>query len=132
MKNVQSFQESCGKDQAFTSELESHYIGYLYQMILDLKQCDLVDTPYFNPQISYSSDLEEDVQYPQNLIKSKQKFYHSMENNEQDTKVKHPSQFYANYWCSLKYHCVMAKFIFSTSPTQVENEPNFSIAGFFS
>ena len=101
-------------------------------MILDLKQCDLVDTPYFNPQISYSSDLEEDVQYPQNLMKSKQKVYHSMENNEQDAKVKHPSQFYANYWCSLKYHCVMAELIFSTAPIQVENEPNFSIAGYFS
>ena len=88
-------------------------------MILDLKQCDLVDTPYFNSQISYSSDLEEDVQYPQNLIKSKQKVYHSMENNEQDVKVKYPYQFYSNYRLSLKNNCVMDELIFSIFPTQV-------------
>ena len=57
MKSFRSFQESCGKDQVFTSELKSYYIVHFYQLMLDLKQCDLVGTPYLNAQISDSSDL---------------------------------------------------------------------------
>ena len=37
-------------------------------MMLDSKQCDIMDSPYLNTQISNSSDLEEDVQSPQNLL----------------------------------------------------------------
>ena len=81
MKNVQAFQESCGKDKAFTSELKSHYIGYLYQLILDLKQCDIVDSPYLNAKISDWSYLEEDVQYAQDLLKAKHKVYRFMAKN---------------------------------------------------
>ena len=68
INNFQAFQESCEKYQAFTIEFKSHYIGYLYQLTLDLKQFDLVDPPYLNTQISDSSDSEEDVQSPHNLI----------------------------------------------------------------
>ena len=58
--------------------------------MLDLKQCNIVDPPYLNSQISDSSDLEEDVQSPQNLPKAGQKVYCSMAMNEQYAKVKHP------------------------------------------
>ena len=96
--------------------------------MLYLKQCNIVYPPYLNSQISDSSDSEEDVQYPQNLLKSKYNVFY-MANNEQDAKVIHPAQFYANYHFSLKHCCVIAKLIFSIAPTQVENENNFSIAG---
>ena len=69
--------------------------------------------------MSDQNDLEEDVQYPQNLLKSEHKVYHSMANNEQDVKVKHPYQFYSNYRLSLKNNCVMDELIFSIFPTQV-------------
>ena len=68
MKNVQAFQKSRENYRAFTSELKSNHIGYLYQLMSDFKQCDIVDPPYLNKQISDSSDLEEDVQSPQNLL----------------------------------------------------------------
>ena len=45
MKNVQSFQESCGMDRSFTSAFKSIYIRYLYQLILDFKLCHIVDPP---------------------------------------------------------------------------------------
>ena len=82
----------------FTSELKSHYIVYLYRLILDLKQCDIVEPPYLNAQISGSSGLEEDVQSPQNLIESDNKLYRFVENNKQDVKFKHLAQLYTNYW----------------------------------
>ena len=97
IKEFQAFQESCGKDQSFTSEFKSHYIGYFYQLILDLKQCNLVDPHYLNTQISDPSDSEEDLQSPWNLLKSEHKVYCSMEKNKQDEKVKHPSHFCAKY-----------------------------------
>ena len=87
--------------------------------MLDLKQSDLVDTPYLNAQISDSSVSGEDVKSPQNLLEDDHKFYHSMANNEQDVKVKHPYQFYSNYRLSLKNNCVMDELIFSIFPTQV-------------
>ena len=62
--------------------------------MLYLKQCDIVDPPDLNSQIRYLSDLEEDVQSPQNLLEAEHKLYCSMQNNEQDAKVKHMSQFY--------------------------------------
>ena len=96
--------------------------------MLDFKQCDLVDPPYLNAQISDLGDLEDDVQSSHNLLKAEKRVYHSMAKNEQDAKVKHLSQFYTNYWCSLKNHCVMAKLILSIASTQVENERNFLIA----
>ena len=91
-----------------------------------------MDPPYLNSQISDYSDLEEDVQYPQNLLEAEHKVYRYMAKNEQDTKVKHPSQLYTKYRCSLKHHSVMAKLIFSIAPNQVENEHDFSIAIVFS
>ena len=81
----------------FTNELKSHHIGYLYQLVLDLKQCDLIDPPYLNSQISDPIDLEEDVQYLQNLLGAEHKVYTSVAKNEQYAKVKHFTQFYANY-----------------------------------
>ena len=78
------------------------------------------------------SDAEEYVQYPQNLIEAYHKVYRYLENNEKYVKVKHLDQFYAKYWCSLKHHCVTAKFIFSIDLNQVENERGFSISGVFS
>ena len=101
-------------------------------MMLDLKPCDIVDPPYLNAQIHDLRDLEEYVQSPQNLIEAEHKVYCLMEKNQQDAKVKHLSQFYSKYRCSLKYHCSMANLILSIASTQVENECNFSIAGFFS
>ena len=79
MKSFRSFQESCGKDQVFTSELKSYYIVHFYQLMLDLKQCDLVGTPYLNAQISDSSDLEYNVQSPQSLSGDEHKVYCYME-----------------------------------------------------
>ena len=99
---------------------------------MDLKQFDIVDTPYPNTQISDSSDSEEDVQSPQNLLNAEHKFYSSMENNERNAKVKHLAQFYTKYWCSLKHNFVIAKFVLSISPTQFGNEFDLSIAGVFS
>ena len=95
MRNVQVIKELCKKDWAFTSELKYRCVGYLYQLVLDLKQSDFVDPPYLNAQISYLSDLEENVQSPQNLLEADHKVYHYMENNKQDSKVKHPDHFYA-------------------------------------
>ena len=100
-------------------------------MVLDLRQCDLVEPPYLNAQISDFSYSEEDIQYPQVLLEAVHKAYCSMAKNGQDAKVKHTAQFYAKYRCSLKYHFVMAKSIFSIAPTPVENERGFSIAGVF-
>ena len=62
--------------------------------MLYLKQCDLVEPPYHNVKISYLSDSEDYVQYIHNLINAKHKVYHSMAKNEQDAKVKNPSQLY--------------------------------------
>ena len=81
-------------------------------MMLDLKQCNLMDTPCLNAQISDSNDLEEDVQSYQNLLEDDHKVYRYMENNEQYVKVKHPAHFYAKYRCLLKHHFVMATLIF--------------------
>ena len=53
-----------------------------------------MDTLYLDTKNIYSSDLEEDVQSPQNLLEAEHKVYCSMQNNEQDAKVKHMSQFY--------------------------------------
>ena len=64
-------------------------------MVLDLKQYALVDTPYLYAQISYSSDLEEDLQYPNKLLEAEHKVYCSMANNERDVKIKHPAHLYA-------------------------------------
>ena len=89
--------------------------------MLGLKKCNIVDPPSLNAQISDLSYLEEDVQYPQNLVGDKHKLYHSKAKNEQDAKVKHLSQFYSNYRCSLKHNCVMAELILSIAPIQVEN-----------
>ena len=66
-------------------------------MVLDLRQCDLVDPPYLNTQISDSSYLEEDIQSHQVLLEAVQKAYCSMAKNGQDAKVKHPAQLYAKY-----------------------------------
>ena len=101
-------------------------------MALDLRQCDLVDPPYLNIQMSDSSYLEEDTQYPQVLLEAVHISYRYMANNGQDAKVKYPIQFYVKYLCSLKYHFVMAESIFSIAPTPVESERDFSIAGVFS
>ena len=85
-------------------------------MALDLRQCDLVDPPYLNIQMSDSSYLEEDTQYPQVLLEAVHISYRYMANNGQDAKVKYPIQFYVKYLCSLKYHFVMAESIFSIVP----------------
>ena len=79
--------------------------------MLDLKLCDIVDPPYPNNQSSDSSDFEEDVKSPKNLLQAEQIFYLSMANNEKYANVKHPTQFYAKYRQSLKHNCVMAKLI---------------------
>ena len=71
----------CGQDQSFTSELKSHYIGYLYQLMLDLKQCYILYPPYPKAHIGDSSYSEDDVQYPQCLIEAEHKVYRSMANN---------------------------------------------------
>ena len=89
-----------------------------------------MDLTYLNTQIIDSSDLEEDVQSPHNLLEAGHKVYCSMANNEQDSKVKNPAQFYKNYRCSLKHHCATNELIFSIYSTQVENERNLSIAVF--
>ena len=99
--------------------------------MLDLKQWDIVVTPYLNAQISDSSDSEEYVKSTHNLLEADHKVYFSMSNNEQDMKFKHPSQFHEKYRWSLKHHCFVYKFIFLITPTQVENEHDFSIAGVF-
>ena len=101
--------------------------------MLDLKQCFLVGTPYLNSQTSDLSGLEEDVQpwSPQNLLEALSKVYCSMEKNEQDEKFKNLSQLYINYRFLLGHHCVMDELIFSITPTQVENERDFSIVGVF-
>ena len=65
--------------------------------MLFLKQFDIMYPPYLNTQISDLSDSEENVQSPQNLLKSENKVYPSMANNEQYMKVKHPTQFYTKY-----------------------------------
>ena len=131
MKNAQSIQESCGKDQGFTIELKSHYIVYLHHMLLDLKQCDIMNPPYVDAHISDLSDSEEDVQPPHGSLEAEQKVYFSMAKNEQDSEVKHPSQFCSKYRCLLKHNCVIVKLTLSIAPTQVENERDFSIAGVF-
>ena len=61
--------------------------------MLDLKQCNIVDPPYLNSQISDSSDSEKDVQSPQNVLKAEQNFYRSIAKNQQYSKFKHPAQF---------------------------------------
>ena len=93
MKNVQAFQESCRKDQVFTSEFKYHFIGYLYQLMFDLNQCYLVNPPYLNAHISNLSDLEEEVKSPHNLPEAEHKVYFSMENNKHDAKFKHLALF---------------------------------------
>ena len=89
-----------------------HYIGYLYQLVFELKQFHIIDPPYLNAQTSDSSYLEEDAQSPQNLLETKQKVYRYMAKNEQYVKVKHPPHFYAKYWCSLKHQFFMAELTF--------------------
>ena len=77
MKKNQLLQQSCAKDRLFTSELKSSYVRYLYHLLLNLKQCDLVDCPYHNAQVNYLINLEEDVQPPHNLLESEQTLYRS-------------------------------------------------------
>ena len=100
-------------------------------MLLDLKQCDIMNPPYVDAHISDLSDSEEDVQPPHGSLEAEQKVYFSMEKNEQDSEVKHPSQFCSKYRCLLKHNCVIVKLTLSIAPTQVENERDFSIAGVF-
>ena len=78
-------------------------------------------------KISDLSYSEEEIKYLQVLLKAEHKAYRYMANNGQDAKVKYPFQLYAKYLCSLKYQFVMAKSIFSISPTPVENERDLSI-----
>ena len=69
------------KGSSVYKRIEVSYIGYLYQLMLDSKQCDIKDLPYLNYQMSDSIDLEEDVQSPQNLLEAEHKLYFSMAKN---------------------------------------------------
>ena len=71
---IQAFQELCGKDQVFTSELEYHFIGYLYQLMLYFKQFNIMNPPYISVQIGDLSNSEEDVQSTNNLLRPSKKY----------------------------------------------------------
>ena len=48
--------------------------------MLDFKQCDIVEPPCLNAQISDSSDSEDNLQSTQNLLKVEHKVYIFMPN----------------------------------------------------